>query len=46
MSDLGEDQWRELREEIREQIANNQTQEHDNLFIGVRFPNEMYVSIE
>jgi hypothetical protein len=37
---------RELREEMSKKFANNLAQEHDNLFTGVRFPNETYVSVE
>jgi hypothetical protein len=36
---------RKLREEEGKQIANNQTQKHKDLFIGIRFPNETCVSI-
>jgi hypothetical protein len=37
---------KELRQEGGKQIANNQTQRHDDLFTGVQFPNKTYVSIE
>jgi hypothetical protein len=36
----------ELREEWRKQIANQRTQEHNNLFTRVWFHNETYVFVE
>ena len=45
--DLSNDQARELREgEGETNHKQNNTNEHDNLFTGVQFPNETYISVE
>lgn len=37
---------REFNKKRRKQIANERTQEHNDLFIGIQFHNETNVSIE